>query len=355
MKTLIISSTRPYAGKSGLSLALLALLDQRGISAGYFKPYGTMPHGVGQVVTDEDAEYIGARSPANAPLDAVSPVVVTRGFIEQILTSDQSVDHSQHVDDSFARASHGADAMIVEGPSDLAQGRTIGLHLCALAELLDARVLLVERPDGLRLPDTVLWTRDCLGDRLIGVVFNAVTESLYPFVSTEVTDFLVRQGLPVFGTLRHDALLSSASVAEITAVLNGTVLCAEDHMEDRVERFMVGAMGQDKALRYFRGRTHKAVITGGDRSDVQLAALETDTRCLILTGNLPPAPLVLARAEELGVPMILVAMDTLSAVERLEGLLGRVRLHDSGKADRIREMLTEAVDIDKLLSAGFPD
>jgi len=60
---------------------------------------------------------------------------------------------------------------------------------------------------------------------------------------------------------------------------------------------MVGAMNVDSALAHFRRQPNKAVITGGDRPDIQLAALETSTRCLILTGNLPPNPLIIGRAK----------------------------------------------------------
>jgi BioD-like phosphotransacetylase family protein len=129
------------------------------------------------------------------------------------------------------------------------------------------------------------------------------------------------------------------------------VLTADDHLAENVESFMVGAMGQEKALRFFRRKAHKAVITGGDRSDVQLAALETSTKAIILTGNLPPSSLVIARADQLGVPMILVDMDTLTAVERMEALMGHVRLHGPDKADRIRGIFAEGVRTDELLEA----
>ena len=63
----------------------------------------------------------------------------------------------------------------------------------------------------------------------------------------------------------------------------------------------VGAMTADAALSRFRRSSNKAVITGGDRTDIQLAALETSTTCLILTGNLRPSPLVIKQAEEFGI------------------------------------------------------
>lgn len=52
-----------------------------------------------------------------------------------------------------------------------------------------------------------------------------------------------------------------------------------------VEHLMIGAMDVDSALTYFRRKPNKAVITGGDRPDIQLAALETSTKCTIS----PPA------------------------------------------------------------------
>jgi BioD-like phosphotransacetylase family protein len=44
-------------------------------------------------------------------------------------------------------------------------------------------------------------------------------------------------------------------------------------------------------------------------------------------------------------------MDTLTAVEHMEALMGRVRLHGPGKADRIRDIFAEGVAVDDLLAA----
>ncbi|MDP2183078.1 MAG: phosphotransacetylase family protein [Actinomycetota bacterium] len=348
MKTIIVASTEPYAGKSGISLALLNDFSQRGLACGYFKPFGTMPVTVDGVLTDQDAAYISTHACTQVPLETVCPVVRTRGLIEELVRGAES-DRSDTVRAAYAVASAGAEIMVVEGTSDLSQARCVGLSICELAEILDARVLLVDKPDGVSLPDRILYAADCLGDRLLGVVFNAVHESFFGFVRDAIWPFLEARGVRVFGVMPHDAMLSSVTVQEIVDALDGAVLCADERLDEAVESFMVGAMGQEKALRFFRRKARKAVITGGDRSDVQLAALETDTRCIVLTGNLPPSSLVLSRAEDLGVPMILVGMDTLSAVEAMERLLGRVRLHDPSKADRIREMFTAAVDADALL------
>ncbi len=140
------------------------------------------------------------------------------------------------------------------------------------------------------------------------------------------------------------------TVGELATHLSGEILCAHHKLNESVESLMVGAMGQEQALRFFRRKGKKAVITGGDRSDVQLAALETQTNCLILTGNFQPSPIVISRAEELEVPMILVNTDTLTAVENAEALIGQVRVHDQNKIDKIMKILKDNININSLLT-----
>jgi len=350
MTAIVVSSTVPYSGKSGVCIALIGELEKRGRRVGYFKPYGTMPFTSDGIETDQDAAYVNKLLASPGPVDAVCPVVRTRSFVEDVLAG-RAGDHRERVREAYARASAGRDVMVVEGPSDISQGCTVGLSLCDVAKIVEGKVLLVERWGALQLPDALLSARDCLKEQLVGVIFNLVRESERPALMDHTVPFLGSKGVRCFGTLPADPVLSSVTVSEIVAALGGTVLTAEEHLEQDVETFMVGAMGQEKALRFFRRKSHKAVITGGDRADVQLAALETSTNAIILTGNLPPSTLVLARADEIGVPMIMVDMDTLTAVERMEALMGRVRLHGPGKADRIRAMFSEGVSIDELFAA----
>ena len=350
MKCLIVASTEPYAGKTGVVASLLLEAAERGLVAGYFKPFGTMPVIADGVTTDRDAAYFATLAGVHPPADAVCPVVRTRALVESVLRGGES-DMLARVSEAYKTVSVGADIVFVEGPSDMSQGRAFGLDLKRLADLLCGRVLLVCRPGTAEIPEEVLHASDVLGESLLGAIFNDVSESRLALVRDAVTSYMHTQGVHVFGTLEHDPGLSSVTVAEIVAELDGTVLSAEEAVDNSVESFMVGAMGQEKALRYFRRKARKAVVTGGDRSDVQLAALETDTRTVICTGGMMPSSLVLARADDLGVPVVLVGMDTLSAVERMEGLFGRVRVHDADKVAKIRQMLSESADLDGIFAA----
>ena len=92
-----------------------------------------------------------------------------------------------------------------------------------------------------------------------------------------------------------------------------------------------------------------AVVTGADRTDIQLAALEASTQCLILTGIGDPLTQLIHRAEELEVPILKVDMDTLSCVEVIEQAFGHVRLHESIKASYAIKLVQDNVNIKRIL------
>jgi BioD-like phosphotransacetylase family protein len=215
--------------------------------------------------------------------------------------------------------------------------------------MFEARALVVVKfNDDLQVLDDALTARARLGDSLIGVVLNAIPRSRMPFVQEIVKPALGARGVPVLAILPQERLLLSVSVGDLVEFLSGKVLCCADKMEELVEHLMVGAMSVDSALSYFRRKPNKAVITGGDRPDIQLAALETSTKCVILTGNLRPSPIILGRAEEVGVPMILVRQDTLTAVEVIERFFGKTRFHLEKKVRRFEEMLADRFDYERL-------
>jgi len=348
--TIVVASTRRYSGKTGVCAALVDLLAGRGYSVGYFKPYGGMPREIDGVVTDSDAAFINRFLAAPSPDDAVCPVVRTRAFVEDLLEG-RSVPGAPEVAAALTRIAEGHDVIIVEAPSDMAQGAAAKLSTSDILAITGGKVLLVEASEVHDPPDRIVAARTELGEALAGVIHNHVREADLQHIRERVVPFLQARGIRTLGVLEHDPVLSSVTVREIADALGGRVLCAGDGLETQVASFMVGAMGQEKALRFFRRKAHKAVVTGGDRADVQMAALETSTALLVLTGNMTPSPAVVARADELGVCVLIVDMDTLTAVEQLDTLFGHVRLHGPGKADRMRRMFAEGVDIDALLAA----
>lgn len=188
-----------------------------------------------------------------------------------------------------------------------------------------------------------------LYDQLMGTMVNAVPKGEMKLSEKVCTPCLEKQDIRVLGTIPFEEELQAISVGELAEVLKGKFLAVPDKRDVLIERFVVGAMGVDQALpRIRRVPGAKALITGGDRSDMQLVALQTATRCLILTGNLRPMPEVLRRAEEIGVPVLLVRENTLETVESIEQVFGKTRLGQESKLAHFESLLAEHFDFERM-------
>jgi BioD-like phosphotransacetylase family protein len=109
-------------------------------------------------------------------------------------------------------------------------------------------------------------------------------------------------------------------------------------------------MSGESALSYFRRTKDAAVITGGDRADIQRAALEAPgVKALILTGGFEPVGAVLGKAAQRNVPVLKVQSDTLATVERAEELIRGGRVRDARTVEQMRTLLHDHVDIDSVL------
>jgi BioD-like phosphotransacetylase family protein len=348
MATLYITSTETFSGKSALCVGLAKRFEKDGHSTSYMKPLSSGARLAAGLV-DEDAEFFKQTFGLPDRLEDMVPIGIASRTVEAILRGEDQTDFVARLQAAYQAIAAGRDIVLLEGGVNLREGYLINLPTPQVAELLDARELVVVKyNDELQILDDALTARTRLGDSLIGVVLNAIPRQRMPFVQELVKPALEERGVPVLAVLPQERLLLSISVGELAGFLNGKILCGADKTDELVEHLMVGAMSVDSALTYFRRKPNKAVITGGDRPDIQLAALETSTKCLILTGNLQPSPIILGRAEEVGVPMILVRQDTLTAVEIIERFFGKTRFHLEKKVQRFQEMLDDRFNFDYL-------
>lgn len=347
-----ICSTETFSGKSAVCTGLGRHLRREGFSIGYMKPVSTMARKIKGRVIDEDAEFIKDAFGLSEPSEVLAPVALTPEMVETLLKGEAKIDFEAKLKEAFSQVSKERDVVILEGGGSLREGYIVGLPTPYVADLLDARELtVIKYNNDLQVVDDALAARWRLGDSMIGVLINTVPRQRISFMEEVISPALEERGVKVLGILPRERILLSISVGELAECLGGEILCCPEHSEELVEHLMVGAMSVDSALTYFRRKPNKAVITGGDRPDIQLAALETSTKCLILTGNLRPSPIILGRAEEVGVPMILVKQDTLTTVEIIEQFFGKTRFHQEKKVQCFERTLDECFDFDALYKA----
>ncbi len=339
-KTLYVVSTESYSGKSAVSLAIAMGFQDRGLKVRYIKPVGGSLRRFGDDFIDEDAYFAWQALGIEADWELASPVLLTQEMIEASLAGPVK-GLEDKITNALARLSEGQDLVIMEALGGIHSGRALGLPVGRIAELANAQVLAVMAHHPNPDLDGMLAVHDACKERLAGIIINGTPRQLASSLAERLKPFIEHHDLPFYGILARDKVLRSTSVADLAEALNGQVLCGHDGLDEMVETFMVGAMGSVTALRHFQRKANKAVITGGDRGDIQLAALQTSTRCLVLTGNLRPNARVLGKADEQGVPIILVKGDTLTTTGRVEAAIGHVRLSSPKQVARLRETKDE--------------
>lgn len=356
MATLYVLSTENYSGKTAVCVSLGLHLRDDGYDVGYMKPVNMnavlqagRPH-------DEDVIFMKDVLRLPEPLETLAPVQLTAQRIQALLMGEAPGGFRERLITAYRAVNDNHDVLIMEGGSNLREGYVVELAPPDLAQIAseggsDARGLAVIRYDDARSIDHFLAAQKRLGDALLGVVINSVPKVHLDFVNTVLRDYLEGHGIAVFGVLPRQRILQATTVGELADGLGAEILVHPELRDELVENLMVGAMNVDQALRYFRRRANKAVITGGDRSDIQSAALETSTKCLILTGNLSPSGAILARAEEAGVVVMLAPQDTLAAIEIAESYFGRSRFQQHAKIDAFRQLMDQRFDYARLYQA----
>lgn len=315
MLNLYFTSLTPGAGKTALASACVASLIAQGKKARYYKPLSVK-------TADQDAAFCqdvfgDAAGPAAqlVPKESLQAAIVAHG--PTIQKTSQAL---------------GAGARLCMDGLDA--GDETATHAAEVARLTGAQVIGVVRYQrGMNLAP-VLGLRQVFGVQLKGVILNAVPSTSLRIAAEGFTLALEAGGVPVLGIIPEDRLLLSFTVAEYSVRLGGQILNNAEHAGRIVESLLVGANAVDQGELYYSTAENKALITRGDRPDLQFSALNTSTRCLILTNGVSPIPYVLDQAMEQEVPIVVVPMGTLATIEAIEGFIAQSNFHHRDKLAR---------------------
>ncbi len=346
---LYIMSTAPYAGKNAICAGLEAKFRQNGFNAGYFRPVGNFAIEKDGNACDEEAVFMLEALGIGDRPDMVCPVLATQDFKMGVLTGDSCCrpeDLPRTVKNFYDELNAKHDLMLIRGGDNFMANLYCRLDDVSLAHALgpEIKVAAIDRIEREVNYDALLHLKNTLGDKLAGVILNMVHPGFMSEVDTLARPFLKRNGIPLLGVIPHDRLLGSVRAFYLAESLGGKIISASGRNDRMVENFLIGTMQAENFVSYFRRAPKAAVIVGGDRADIQLIAIEGDCSCLVLTGNILPNELLLARAEARNVPVIMVREDTYATAGKVEAILKRGRLRDKAKLPRCAELASEHID-----------
>lgn len=353
MKPLVFTSSESFSGKSSMCVGIGKILKEKGYKVGYLKPVCMLPEKIGDYYVDEDVHYIiDILDLKDNPQD-ICPLIFTdesydRALLERINASP--INYIEKIIKALDIVSTDKDIVLIESARNLNYGAFAGISSKDICKAVKARAVLIMKYED-DIVDKILHFSGYFGNDFGGIIINMIPPENKERVEDLIVPFLEKMNLNLFGIIYSDSFLRSITINDMAKYLEGEILCARDQVNELVESFMVGAMGHEMALRFFKTKPGKVVITGGDRADIQFAALETDTKCLVLTGNFQPSSVVLSRADELGVPVVLVKYDTLTTVSKLNEIMGRSNLHEVKKLNKLVEIINNSLHIDKIIES----
>lgn len=345
MQALYIASTSALTGKNLVTMALGVHLQRQGLKVGYFKPLGDSLALVEEKRGDAEAlvtqEVLGQEFAA----DILTPVVVSDNLRAMPL-SLSAKETSAKIKAAYHEIAQGKDIMLVEGfgvfPSS---GRFCGADALSLVRDLNLQLVLVEKISSKINYDAILYAKDLLRDALVGVIFNKVHEAMSRDVSELLVPFLAKHEIYTLGCVPYEPALTALKSSEIVKGLGGSVVAGQSHSAARVKGFLIGTMQVDNFLSHLARLPDSAVIVGGDRTDLQIMALQGNCSCLILTGNMTPAEIVRARANATGVTVIVVKEDTYTVARNMERILKGQKLEDLTKIKIAVDLVVSSLDL----------
>jgi len=330
MKTLIIAAVNRESGKTLVAIGI-ALNNPGRVE--YFKPIRGPLVKVEEKVHERDAYLVHKVLGLEGSYTDISPIT---------LEPDKDVDVDALVDQMRSLA-EGSDLLLVETGQTAEQGLTAGVSAFDLAAAMGEDVILVTDADRYNL-DTVVMMCDFAKTRNVGIKGVIVNNDR----DGRLAEMLRERDIPVLGVIPHEPALRTFRVREILEEVGGECVAGSSGLDNMVENVVIGAMTVDTALTFMRRIPRKCVITGGDRSDLQLAALTTDVSCLLLTGGIRPNSHVMAEAHEKGVPIIVISGHTFQVAERFEHLESRINPDNDEMLAVIKDLVGSNVDISSL-------
>lgn len=329
MVALYLVSAVEAAGKTMIAAGVGKRLLGDGNKVGFLKPI--VAEGK-PTDSDADAKFMKQVLSLSEPVEFLCPLIGGKRSLADM------------VREVYIEASQNKDVIIIEGRCGQRADDNLSKDAYAIAAALKAKVIGVEDYVNGSSSAEFINRYQGFGENLLGIILNKVPKSQLKRVGKEITSKFNETELRILGLLPEDRALFTLTVGELADLVQGEILNDAEKSVELAENLMLGAMAVDSGLEYFGRKTNKVVVVRGDRPDMQMAALETSTRCLVISGGKAPIDYVRYKAEDKGIPLISTENDTGAVVQSIEDALDKARFHQEKKLIKLAEILEQNLD-----------
>ena len=340
MKNIIIGSVNENAGKTSFIVGLGRAIS--GKKFGYLKPFGDRLLYRKKRLWDHDTALI-----TNIFGLEQSSEDMTIGFehskLRYMYDEASTKAKLQEMADNLGNAN---EVLFVEGGKDLTYGTSVRLDTLSLARYINGKLIIVVSGDEGTVIDDVTFIKKYVAMAGIdyGVVINKVS-NLEDYRNNYLRD-IKEMGVNVLGVIPFEQDLTYVPVSYIAEKLQARIIAGESGLNRKVKNVFVGAMSGDAASRLpLWKKESKLVITGGDRSDMMVAALDQTTSGIVLTNNIIPPHNIIAKASDMNIPILLVPFDTFLAAKTLDDMVPLLTKDDTERIELLQKLIEQNINI----------
>jgi uncharacterized protein len=343
MDKLVVTSMRQSAGKTSVIIGLAKALNKK---AGYMKPFGERLIYRKKKLWDYDAALI-----ANIFGMEESGETMSIGFHPSKLMSMLNEEMTkQKLFELMSHAGNKKDIVFIEAGKDITYGSSVYLDALSLAQYLDAGLLVVASGNEDTIFDDITFLKKRVQMEKVtlrGIIFNKVSNI------SEFNDIYLPKikqlDVNVLGVIPYYKELPFFSVNYLAERLFAKIIAGENNLNGMVENVFIGSVSASAVCNdpLFQAK-NKIVITSGDRSDMIVAALDSQSTAVVLTNNILPQSNIIAKAEKMCIPLLLVTLDSYQTAKQIDALEALPTKDDKEKIALIEQMISEHVDIKKL-------
>ncbi len=344
MKKIIIASLTQNAGKTSMIVGLAKALKQK---VGYLKPLGDRLLYQKKRQWDYDSATM-----TNLVGIQEKPEDITIGFEHSKLRfMYEEKDIKEKLNQTLA-AIDNRDIVFIEGSRSLSCGMSVKLDPLSLASYTTGKLIAIVSGSEDEIYDEVYFLKKYLENSNVdfgGIIINKVRDKK-DFEHVHMGN-LKEAGLKILGVVPYTPELTHRNVAYLADKMFAKVIAGTENLNRSIKSVVVGAMSANSvmSLPVFKA-ADKLVITSGDRSDMIVAALETQSAAIILTNNILPPSNIISKATELAIPLLLVRYDTFEAAKQVDDLQPLLTKEDTIKAESLSNLAAEHINIENIIS-----
>ena len=344
MEKVVIASMRRGAGKTSAIVGIAGALNRK---MAYVKPFGDRMLYRKKRLWDYDSALVSSLFGLKE-----DPVDMSIGFDHSKLRYMYDEEGTkQKLLEIIGTIGGDKEVLFIEGGRDLAYGISVHLDTLSLVKYTGSKLFILASGEEDTIIDDLLFLKrhvDLAGVKLAGVIINKV-QHLDEFQSTHLPA-IEKEGIRVVGVIPFQNELTYFSVYSLAERLFAKVITGEGGLKRVVKNIIIGAWSASVFLQnpLFK-KESKLVITGGDRTDMILASLESDTSGIILTNNILPPSNIISKASELNIPLLMVFADTYQTAKQIENLEPLLTKDDAEKVDLLQQLVKKHLNLNEIV------